>query len=76
MAWKDLQRLTQDDDSNVRSQAAGTLGKAFAQVPDKTMAWKDLLRLTQDDDSSVRRKAAEALGKAFAQVPDLSLIHI
>jgi HEAT repeat protein/nucleoside phosphorylase len=70
MAWKDLLRLTQDDDSNVRSQAAEALGKAFAQVPDMSLAWQDLHRLTQDEDSNVRWKAAEALGKAFAQVPD------
>ncbi|WP_214083635.1 sister chromatid cohesion protein PDS5, partial [Methanothrix sp.] len=62
-----------DDDSNVRSQAAGALGKAFAQVLDKTMAWKDLQRLTQDDDSNVRSQAAGALGKAFAQVLDKTM---
>ncbi|MBK7385628.1 MAG: HEAT repeat domain-containing protein [Methanothrix sp.] len=66
----EIHRLTQDESSNVRRKAAVALGRAFAQVPDKTMAWQDLHRLTQDKDSFVRMLAAEALGEAFAQVPD------
>ena len=54
----------------MRWGAAGALGTAFGQVPDKAQAWQDLVRLTQDKDSYVRWRAAEALGTAFGQVPD------
>ncbi len=50
-AWKDLHRLTQDEDSYVRRRAAKALGVVFRHVPDKAQAWKDLIRLTQDEDS-------------------------
>ena len=41
-AWNDLHRLTNDEDSYVRSRAAYALGSAFSQVPDKQQAWNDL----------------------------------
>ena len=69
-AWKDLIRLTGDEDSNVRRIAAGALGTAFQHVPDKDVAWKDLIRLTGDEDSNVRWDAVVALGIAFQHVPD------
>ncbi|MDF0594271.1 HEAT repeat domain-containing protein [Methanotrichaceae archaeon M04Ac] len=69
-AWKDLIRLTGDEDSFVRWVAALSLGVVFAAVPDKEAAWKDLHRLTGDEDCSVREGAADGLGAAFAAVPD------
>jgi HEAT repeat protein len=69
-AWNDLHRLTNDEDSDVRSSAASALGSAFSQVPDKQQAWNDLHRLTSNEDSDVRSSAASALGSAFSHVPD------
>ncbi|AKB47449.1 hypothetical protein MSKOL_1672 [Methanosarcina sp. Kolksee] len=69
-AWNDLHRLTNDEDSDVRSSAAEALCSAFSQVPDKQQAWNDLIRLINDEDSSVRYNAASVLGSAFSQVPD------
>ena len=61
--------MAADEDRYVRLEAANALGKAFSQVPDKTLAWQDLIRLTQDGDSDVRRGATKALGEAFSHVP-------
>ena len=47
-----------------RKESAGSLGSAFAHVPDKELAWKDLHRLTHDEDSDVRMRAYHSLGKA------------
>ena len=69
-AWKDLHRLTGDEDDFVRWGAADTLGRAFQHIPNKDAAWKDLHRLTEDEDRSVRWGAANALGIAFQHVPD------
>ena len=69
-AWLDLHRLTQDEKSDVRRDAAFALGFAFDQIPDKSLAWQDLTRLAQDKDIGVGYSAANALGSAFGQVPD------
>ena len=69
-AWKDLHRLTGDKKSDMRWDAAYTLGSIFQYVPDKDAAWKDLIRLTGDEDSNVRWGAANALGSAFQYFPD------
>jgi HEAT repeat protein len=69
-AWQDLHRLTKDEDSNVRWNAAIALRSVFSYLADKDQAWQDLHRLTQDIESSVRTKAAEALGEAFGMIPD------
>ncbi len=37
-AWNDLHRLTNDEDSDVRSIAARALEFAYSQVPDKQQA--------------------------------------
>ena len=63
-AWKDLHRLTGDEDSYVRRGAAEALGAAFSAVPDKDAAWKDLHRLTGDERRYVRVSANHSLGKA------------
>ena len=42
-AWNDLHKLTNDEDSYVRSNAASALGSAFSHVPDKQQAWNDLI---------------------------------
>ncbi len=34
-AWNDLIKLTNDEDSDVRSKAASAIGSAFFHVPDK-----------------------------------------
>jgi len=68
-AWKDLIRLTRDEDSYVRSHAAEALGTAFQHVPNKDAAWKDLHQLI-GDDRHVRLLAAKALGTAFQHIPD------
>ena len=71
--WKDLHRLTQDENGYVRWRATDALGSAFGQVPDKGLAWKDLLRLAHDDEIDVQESAANALGLVFDQVPDKDL---
>jgi len=68
--WRDLHRLTQDKERNVRRGAARVLGSAFAHLPDKLQGWQDLHRLTQDRESYVRWDAARSLGSAFAHLPD------
>jgi HEAT repeat protein len=37
-AWNDLLRLTNDEDSDVRKEAASALGSALSQVLDKQQA--------------------------------------
>jgi len=72
-AWEDLIRLirlTHDEDRNVRTGAAYTLGSAFQCVSDKDEIWEDLHQLTRDEASSVQRNAAVALGSAFQYVSD------
>jgi len=69
-AWKDLHRLTQDEDWIVRWRAAGALGSAFQHIPDREAAWKDLHKLTQDEYNYVRMNAADALGSNFQHIPD------
>ena len=69
-AWKDLHRLTEDQDGVVRWSAASALGIAFPNVPDKEVAWKDLHRLTGDQDGAVRWFAASSLEDAFPNLPD------
>ena len=64
-AWNDLHRLTNDEDSYVRSKAAYALGSAFSQVPDKQQAWNDLHRLTNDEDSFVRTYCKSFSWKSF-----------
>jgi hypothetical protein len=56
-----------------RKESAGSLGSAFAHVPDKELAWKDLIRQTQDKYYTVLIRAAHSLGSAFAHVPDKEL---
>ena len=71
-AWQDLHRLTQDDDSDVRWDAASALLFVFNSIPgvSKDQAWQDLHRLTLDDHSNVRSNAASALGLVFSSIPD------
>jgi HEAT repeat protein len=69
-ASKDLLALTKDEDSEVRMDAAFTLGTAFQYVTDKEQATKELLALTKDEDSMVRGGAVIALGFAFQYVTD------
>lgn len=69
-AWQDLHRLTQDQDSFVRSRAVENLGTAFSHVPNKDQAWQDLIKLTQDQDSFVQESVAYALRTAFSHVPN------
>ena len=69
-AWEDLIRLTGDEDGNVLSGAAVSLGSTFPYVCDKDGAWEDLIRLTQDKDGFVRFRAADAFGSAFPYVCD------
>jgi len=53
-----------------RREAAKSLGRAFAYVPNKEEAWKDLHSLASDADSDVRWSAAQSLGLAFAHIPN------
>ena len=69
-AWNDLHRLTTDENSDVRSKAAYSLGSAFSHVPDKQQAWNDLHKLITDENNDVRSSAADALGYALSHVPD------
>ena len=63
-AWKDLIRLTEDEDRDVRRDAANALGSVFPHIPDKKQAWNDLVRLTQDEDRDVRIYTNHSLGRA------------
>ena len=69
-AWRDLIRLTGDENREVRSGAADAFGAVFSAVPDKESAWHDLIRLTGVKDIFVPFWAADALGAAFSSVPD------
>jgi len=69
-AWDDVRRLVEDENSNVRTWAAETIGIAFSYIPDKNRAWKCLLRLSGDDNENVRMDATRALGRAFPHVSD------
>jgi HEAT repeat protein len=73
MAWKDLIRLTGDQDSHVRWRVADALGAALQHLTDREAAWKDLHRLIDDPDSRVRQEAAYALGAAFQHLPDKNM---
>jgi len=69
-AWKDLHRLTEDENGRVRGRAIGGLGNAFPYAPEREQAWKDLYRLTEDGNKYVRRSAIGGLGNAFPYVSD------
>ena len=68
--WKDLVRLTHDENGDVRWQAIYAIDVAFQQVSSKEHAWKDLHRLTQCEDSFVRLGVASAIGTTFQHIPD------
>ena len=68
-AWDDLHRLTNDENINGKSAAAGAIGSAFFCMPDKQQAWDDLIKLTKDKDYFVKSEATKALGSAFSHVP-------
>lgn len=65
-AWNDLIRLTNDEDSYVKSEVAYALRCAFSHIPDKQQAWNDLHRLTNDEGSDVRSRAVYVLDSAFS----------
>jgi HEAT repeat protein len=69
-AWDDLHRLINDEDRNVRRNAAYSLGDAFPHILDKNKAWDDLIQLTNDEDRDVRRIATCSLGAAFPHILD------
>ena len=68
--WKDLVRLTHDENGDVRWQAIYAIDVAFQQASSKEHAWKDLHRLTQCEDSFVRLGVASAIGMTFQHIPD------
>ena len=68
-AWKDLTRLTKDENWNVPLYAADALGSVFPHVPDKEEAWDDLIWLIGDTSIHVWRNVAEAIGSAFLHTP-------
>jgi len=59
----DLHKMTQDESRSVRSSAAGAMGSAFSQIPDKDQAWMDLHKMTQDKESFVRCTSNHSLGR-------------
>lgn len=59
-AWKDLIRLTNDEDSDVIFETVYDLRYVFPHIPDKQQAWNDLHRMTYDKDIWVRSGAAYA----------------
>jgi HEAT repeat protein/predicted amidohydrolase len=69
-AWKDLIRLTEDEDDFMRLHAADALGSAFQHIPKRKEAWRGLHRMTGDKDGFVRTGVAYALGSAFQHVSD------
>ncbi len=68
--FKDLHRLTSDEDSNVLYHVVQILKNFFEYVPDKKQAWEDLVRMALDEDSYVREDAAILLKTVFQHVPD------
>jgi HEAT repeat protein len=68
--WKDLVRLTHDENGDVRWRAIYVIDVAFQHTSDKEQAWKDLHRLAQCEDGFVRVGAASAIGAAFQYIPD------
>lgn len=73
-AFDDLHRLTSDEYSIIRREAALTLDSVFNYIPEeyKATAFDDLHRLTNDKNSDVREMAAAALGSAFEYIPNKS----
>jgi nucleoside phosphorylase/HEAT repeat protein len=69
-AWKDLHRLTSDEDYFVRQWVGTALGISFQYLPDKNEAWEDLHRLTSDEDRLVRQWVVVAIETAFQHLPD------
>lgn len=70
--WADLQRLTCDENSNIRINAVESLISIFSSASDeyKYQVIADLQKLTNDDNSYVRWKAVKTLGYLFPFVPD------
>jgi len=68
----DLHRLIDDEESEVRWDAACTLIYIFSSVPDeyKCIAWDDLIKLTHDLKPHISGKAASNLVPAFSSLPD------
>ncbi len=68
----DLHRLIDDEESEVRWDAACTLIYIFSSVPDeyKCIAWDDLIKLTHDLKPHISGKAASNLVSAFSSLPD------
>ncbi len=69
-AWRDLIRLTQDQNSNVRRRSVDALKFVFPHLTDKIQGWKDLHVLIQNRDEYLRRGIANALGLALTYLPD------
>ena len=69
-AFEVLVRLTEDEDTIVRQNAAYTFQTSFFDFSDKEKAWEVLLRLTEDKNSVVRQNAACAFETSFYAFPD------
>lgn len=68
--WKDLIKLTQDNDINVRTYIASALGSVIKYIPDKDQVWRDLIKISLDMHSDVQWQVASALCFAFPYVSD------
>jgi len=69
-ATRDLFALTKDLDSDVRLEAARSLGSAFPHLTDKEQATRDLLELTKDWNSEIRLGAVLVFGSTFPHLTD------
>ena len=68
--WRDLIRLTLDQDSDVRWSAVEALGSSFALLPDKEEGWRHLIWLTQDRIATCDGAQSKPLARPLPLLPD------
>ena len=76
-AWKEIIRLTTDENDYVRFTASSSLisiCSQVSQVQDKQKIWNDLHELTNNEDMHVRSCIVEALVSSFSHMPDKQLV--
>ncbi len=63
--WNELLRISEDEGTGVRKDAAGLLSHVFPAVEEKSGVFFDIIRLVESRDTQLRRRAAELLPAAF-----------
>ncbi|MFY1110430.1 MAG: HEAT repeat domain-containing protein [Methanosarcinaceae archaeon] len=69
-AWKDIHRLTNDENNGVRWWAAKVLSCVFKHKVNNEGAWNDLHKLITDQDYDIKCEATITLGSVFSCLPD------